>query len=389
MMRIPAMTLDEKIAQLFVLRVHGATADTTEPEAVSRNQAAYGMDNAAALVSAYQPGGIIFFRDAGNIRNPVQLAQLSNGIQQSALERPVTDPVPLLIATDQEGGRVARMSPPATWFPSARALAAVGTDATRDAATVMARELSAMGITQNYAPVADVNVNPDNPVIGDRSFGTDPQVAAEHVRAQVDGFQQGGVLSTAKHFPGHGDTSVDTHTGRAVITHSRAQWERLDRPPFAAAIEAGVDAIMTGHLNFPELDPSETIATTSYPIITGLLRNELGFDGVVVTDGLEMSAARAEHDDDETPLRALLAGVDQLLIPPDGAFLSAVKAIRRAVEDGELSVDRIDESVTRILRLKQRCGLLDDPLVNTDMAGRTVGSRDHQRTARELIAASS
>ncbi|NED97651.1 hypothetical protein G1H11_20335 [Phytoactinopolyspora alkaliphila] len=380
------MTLDEKITQLFVLRVYGATADTTDPESVARTQAAYGVDSTAELVERYQPGGVIYFRDTGNIENPVQVAELSNAIQQAALKRS-SDPIPVLITTDHEGGRVARMSPPATWIPAARVLASAGAAAATDAATLMGRELRCMGIAQNYAPVADVNVNPANPVIGDRSFSADPQVASEFVQAQVEGFQAGGVRATVKHFPGHGDTSVDTHTGRAVITHTREEWEELDLPPFQAAIAAGVDSIMTGHLIFPELDRSEAIATTSRRILTDLLRTELGFDGVVVTDGLEMSAARMAHPDHEAPLRALQAGADQLLTPTVGSFTAAVETIRKAVEDGELSVERLDQSVERILRLKKNAGLFDDPLVDPEIVAKTVGSRDHQQQARRLLSA--
>lgn len=383
------MTLEEKISQLFVLRVHGATANTTDAEAVARNQTAYGVDNAAALVSTYQPGGIIYFRDSGNIDNPAQIAELSNEIQHAALDRPTPDPVPVLITADQEGGRVARMSPPATWLPPARTVAAAGVDTAETAATIMARELRSMGIRQNYAPVANVSVNPDNPVIGDRAFGSRPEAVTTFVRAQVRGFQRGGVAATAKHFPGHGGTTVGTHVGEALITHSRQEWEQLGLPPFQAAVEADVDAVMTGHVIFPALDPAQSIATTSYPIITGLLRQELGFDGVVVADSLDMPAARLAHDDVQAPLRALQAGVDQLLTPPGDTFPAAVKVIKRAVQDGELSPARIDESVDRILRMKRRIGLFDQPIVDVEVAAHTVGAREHQRLARRLTSTSS
>ncbi|WP_165368340.1 glycoside hydrolase family 3 protein [Phytoactinopolyspora endophytica] len=378
------MTLDEKIAQLFVLRVHGASADTSDQEAVQLNQAAYGVDNAERLVSEYQPGGVIYFRNAGNIRNPAQIAELSNGIQNAALNRSTSDPIPLLIGADQEGGKVARLSPPATWLPSARALATLGTEAAEEGATLFAREMHAMGIVQDYAPVADVNINPENPVIGDRAFSSKPDTVCEFVRAQIRGFQHGGVAAAVKHFPGHGDTTADTHTSQAVITHSRSQWREFDLPPFQAAIKADVDVVMTGHLIFPALDPSESIATTSYPIITDILRRELEFDGVVITDGLEMAAARVTYSDEETPLRALQAGADQLLLPPAGSFPAALKTIRRAVEDGDLSEDRIDQSIERILRLKQRYGLFDNPISDVGQVGQTVGSRHHLETARRL-----
>jgi beta-glucosidase-like glycosyl hydrolase len=401
---VEQMTLEEKIAQLFVLRIYGDRADTVDADAVAKNQAAYGLDNAAELVTEHQPGGIAYFRFTDNVHDAVQVAELSNGIQRAALESATPrrrHPIPVLIAADHEGGRVVRMSPPAVPLPSAAELAQsseawqegdragtyVADHLPELVAILAARELRALGVHQNYAPVADVNINPDNPVIGDRSFGTDPLRVAAHVAAQVRGYQHGGVAATVKHFPGHGDTAVDTHSGQAVITHTREEWEKLDLPPFRAAIEAGVDAVMTGHLVFPELDPTGEIATTSYPIISELLRGELGFDGVVATDGLGMDAAVLAHDPEVLPLRALQAGVDQLVVPADGTFSTAAKAIHAAVMSGELSRERIDESVTRILRLKAKYGLFSNPLVDPQAAAASVGSDETQREMERLLGA--
>ncbi len=161
-----------------------------------------------------------------------------------------------------------------------------------------------------------MNVNPANPVIGVRSFGADPQAVAELVAAEVTGYQRSGVAACAKHFPGHGDTATDSHTGLPVITHSREQWAELDAPPFRAAIDAGIDAIMTAHLVVPALDDSGDPATLSRPILTGILREELGYDGVVVTDSLGMEGVRTKYGDERVPVLALKAGVDQLLNPP-------------------------------------------------------------------------
>ena len=227
---------------------------------------------------------------------------------------------PLLISTDQEHGIVARVGKPATLLPggdgAGRGRLARPTPAT--AAGSPGAELAAMGIRQNYAPVADVNVNPANPVIGVRSFGSDPRaVAGAGRRRRSQGYQGAGVAATAKHFPGHGDTNVDSHTGLPVITHTREQWEKLDAPPFRAAVAAGIDSIMTAHIVVPALDPSEDPATLSRPILTGILREELGYDGVVVTDSLGMEGVRTKYGDDRVPVLALKAGVDQLLNPPD------------------------------------------------------------------------
>ncbi|GDY53827.1 hypothetical protein SVIO_044500 [Streptomyces violaceusniger] len=312
---IGRMTLDQKIGQLFVMRVYGHSATRPDPADVAANRKEIGVDNAAELIAKYHVGGVMYIGWAHNIRDPHQVAALSNGIQKAALATSV--PVPVLLSTDQEYGTVARVGAPATLFPGAMALGAGGSAAdARTAARTAGAELAALGIRQDYAPIADVNVDPANPVIGVRSFGADPKAVARMVAAQVAGYQSAGVAATAKHFPGHGDTSVDSHVGLPRITHSRKEWERLDAPPFRAAIEAGIDSIMTAHLLFPALDPADDPATLSRPILTGVLREELGYDGVVVTDSLGMEGVRKKYGDDRVPVLALKAGVDQLLNPP-------------------------------------------------------------------------
>ncbi|MEU5101755.1 glycoside hydrolase family 3 protein [Streptomyces sp. NPDC021354] len=375
------MTLDEKIGQLFVARVYGHSATAPDPADIAQNRKEAGVANAAELIAKYHVGGIMYIGWAHNIRDPHQLAALSNGIQKAALAGPA--PVPVLLSTDQEHGIVTRIGAPATLLPGAMALGAGRSAAdARTAAGIAGAELAALGIRQDYAPVADVNVDPANPVIGVRSFGADPRAVARLVAAQVEGYQSAGVAATAKHFPGHGDTAVDSHIGLPVITHSRAEWERLDAPPFRAAIEAGIDAIMTAHLLFPALDPVDDPATLSKPIITGVLRRELGFGGVVVTDSLGMAGVRKKYGDGRVPVLALKAGADQLLNPPD--LPTAWAAVRRAVREGVLSEARIEESVLRILELKARRGLFDDPHTSDREVNRTVGTREHRAAADRI-----
>ncbi|MBL1098036.1 glycoside hydrolase family 3 protein [Streptomyces coffeae] len=379
---IGRMTLDQKIGQLFVMRVYGHSATAPDPADVASNQKELGVANAAELIAKYHIGGIIYFGWTHNIRDPHQVAALSNGIQKAALgDRRA--PVPLLLSTDQEHGIVARVGAPATLLPGAMALGAGGSakDA-HSAGRIAGAELAALGIRQDYAPVADVNVNPANPVIGVRSFGADPQAAARLVAAQVAGYQSAGVAATAKHFPGHGDTTVDSHVGLPVITHSRKEWERLDAPPFRAAIDAGIDSIMTAHLLFPALDPADDPATLSRPILTGVLREELGYDGVVVTDSLGMEGVRKKYGDDRVPVLALKAGVDQLLNPPD--LTAAWRGVHKAVRDGEITEERIDTSLRRILELKARRGLFDDPYTSAREVDRTVGIRKHRAAADRI-----
>ncbi|MEV2243781.1 glycoside hydrolase family 3 protein [Streptomyces sp. NPDC049970] len=378
---IARMSLEEKVGQLFVMRVYGHSATAPDQADIDANLDEIGVRTAAELISTYHVGGIIYFAWAHNTRDPHQIADLSNGIQRAGLAG--RTPLPLLVSTDQEHGIVCRVGEPATLLPGAMALGAGGSRSdTRRAGLIAGAELAAMGINQNYAPDADVNVNPANPVIGVRSFGSDPESVAGMVAAQVKGYQGAGIASTAKHFPGHGDTSTDSHTGLPVISHTREQWAQLDAPPFRAAVAAGIDSIMTAHIVVPALDASEDPATLSHPILTGILREELGYDGVVVTDALGMEGVRTKYGDERVPVLALLAGVDQLLNPPD--LKVAWNAVLNAVKGGEISEARIEESILRILRLKTKLGLFRDPYVTHRGVDRTVGVRSHLAAADRI-----
>ncbi|WP_053690471.1 glycoside hydrolase family 3 protein [Streptomyces sp. WM6372] len=413
---VAGMSLAEKVGQLFVSRAYGHSATDPDPADAEQNLKLFGVRTAAELVSRYHLGGIIYFSWAHNTRGPQQIAELSAALQRAAAG--TGSGVPLLLSTDQEHGAVARIGKPATLLPGAMALGARhgagGTSGTsgaggstgggtggstghtgtgpdsaaaaeaRRAARIAGAELAAMGIRQDYAPVADVNVNPANPVIGVRSFGSDPQAVAALVAAQVRGYQGAGVAATAKHFPGHGDTETDSHVGLPVMRHSRAQWEELDEPPFRAAVEAGVDAVMTAHIVFPALDPSGDPATLSRPIVTGILRERLGFRGVVVTDALDMAGVRQKYGDDRVPVLALKAGCDQLLNPPDLGL--AHRSVLAAVEAGELSQARIEESVLRILELKARRGLFDAAHTAAGKTDALVGIPAHLTAADEIAA---
>ncbi|MFC6829434.1 glycoside hydrolase family 3 protein [Streptomyces goshikiensis] len=377
------MSLEEKVGQLFVSRAYGHSATDPDPADAEKNLAQFGVRTAAELVSRYHLGGVIYFAWAQNTRTPHQIAELSNGLQRAAAATGAG--VPLLLSTDQEHGIIARIGKPATLLPGAMALGAGrSTDAARRAGRIAGTELASMGIRQDYAPVADVNVNPANPVIGVRSFGSDPRAVAGLVAAQVRGYQGAGVAATAKHFPGHGDTETDSHVGLPVMRHTRAQWEELDEPPFRAAVAAGVDAVMTAHIVFPALDPSQDPATLSHPVVTGILRERLGFRGVVVTDALDMAGVRQKYGDDRVPVLALKAGCDQLLNAPDLAL--AQRSVLAAVAAGELSEARIEESVLRILELKARRGLFDDPYTSAERVDAATGTAAHLAAADAIAA---
>lgn len=382
---VKKMTLKEKVGQLFVTYAYGQTADTTNATDVANNQRELGVANGKELIEKYHVGGVIYFAWSNNVANPPQIAGLSNGLQRVATAQRTR--IPLLIATDQEHGVVTRVGPPATQLPGSMALGAGRSETNAyDAAQISGKELRAIGINQNFAPVADVNVNAQNPVIGVRSFGSDPSLVSSLVAATVDGYQDSNVSATAKHFPGHGDTATDSHYGVPIINHSRSEWGSIDAPPFRAAIQRGIDSIMTAHIVVPALDPSGRPATLSKPIITDILRGELGYDGVVITDALTMQGVRDNFGDDRIPVLALQAGVDQLLMPAPGKLDIAYNAVLDAVRSGELTEERIDESVGRVLRLKMKRGLFEpeNVLVDESKVGSRVGTAAHQARAQGI-----
>ncbi|WP_431873120.1 glycoside hydrolase family 3 protein [Nocardiopsis eucommiae] len=359
------MDLDDKIGQLLVLTAQGTTA----------------ADN-AAQIEAHRPGGVIYF-DA-NLNDAEQIARMSAGMQDQAAE--VGQGVPLFVSIDQEQGLVVRM-PVGTLFPDAMAVGATrDTDLAALRASTTADELLAVGVNMNYAPDADVNTDPNNPVIGIRSFGSDPELVSEMVLAESDAYSEHGVVPVIKHFPGHGDTDVDSHTGLPVIDLPRDRWEAEHLPPFRAAVDAGVDAIMTAHVLMPQLDPGEDPATLSPVIIDEILRGELGYDGVVTTDALNMEGVRQTHDDGEVAVRVVEAGVDQLLMPPDPG--AAVAAIREAVESGRLTEERIDQSVLRVLTLKEKRGVLERESADPAQADAAMENPEHAEAAQRVADAS-
>ena len=236
-------------------------------------------------------------------------------------------------------------------------------------------------MTQDYAPDSDVNINPNNPVIGIRSIGGDPRLVSTLAAAQVKGFHAGGVSAVAKHFPGHGDTGVDSHFGLPEVTHTLEQIHQIDLPPFRADIAAGVDTIMTAHVVMPAIDPGVP-ATMSHKILTGLLRDELGFDGLIVTDALDMAGATATYPPNVAPVRAVLAGADQLLVAPQ--MDTAYGAVLAAVRSGEISKQRLDESVYRILLHKFKRGLFTDSTVDVAAAPQIMGAPQHRAYAQAI-----
>lgn len=359
---LAGMTLDEKIGQLLVPALHATFMNPrSEPfQQIARN------------IVRFHVGGYHAFGG-----DPAALGLLINRMQKLAK-------VPLLITADLEGGPGYQFRG-ATRLPRAMALAATGNEAlVYEAGKIAALEGRAMGITVNFYPVVDVNNNPRNPIINIRSFGEDAHVVARFARAYIRGAQEHGHIATAKHFPGHGDTSEDSHLKLPVITVSRERLERVELLPFRAAIEAGVGAIMVAHISLPEIEPQSGVpASLSHVITTGLLREELGFRGLVFTDALTMRGVADHFTPEQAAVRAVKAGADLLLLPVD--VERSFRALKDAVRSGEIPLARVEASVRRILAAKARLGLHERSLVDFHHLESVVGNIEHQRLAREMM----
>ena len=307
--------------------------------------------SSARLIAEQQVGGVILFKR--NIESLEQVVALNTEL----FELGKAAAFPVIVSVDQEGGRVARLRGIMSDVPSMRA---VGAAAEHDAevpyrlGAMMARELSALGFHWDFAPVVDVDTNPQNPVIGERSFARDPQVVARLGARFIEGMQGAGVAASAKHFPGHGDTDVDSHHALPRLPHDLARLEAVELVPFRAAVKAGVASIMTAHVMFPALDASEP-ATLSPAILDGLLRKKLGYQGVVVSDDLEMAAVADRYGIEELVRLGLLAGVDLFLVCHDAdKQAAAVEAAFRLVESGRVPQARVEEALHRVHELKRR-----------------------------------
>ena len=302
------------------------------------------------LIKNYKPAGFTLFRSM-NIGSLEEVRQLTDKLQHLAKTAGLP---PFLICTDQEGGQLMALGD-CTPLPGNMALGATrSTELAYKAGYVLGRELAALGINVNYAPSADVNINPHNPVIGTRSFSDDPSLVGELASAVIYGIQSQGVAATVKHFPGHGDTQTDSHIGMPVIPHDMDRLRRVELPPFSDAIQAGVKMVMTAHLGVQAIDGEKPLpATLSKRIITGLLRQELGYSGAVVSDAMNMQAIRQGQLLGEDALQAVLAGVDLLLLADDPADYERVfVALSKAIQSGSLARVSVSESVERILNLK-------------------------------------
>ena len=334
------MTLSQKIGQMFVVGFSG----TSMPS------------NLSSAIEEYNFGNVIYL--AYNVASPNTLTKMTNDIQTKMVQE---NTVPGYITIDQEGGRVVRLSNGGTHFVSNMAIGGTG-DFNNGylEGQAIGKELINYGINCNFAPVLDVNNNPENPIIGIRSYSDNPLLVSLYGNEMIKGLKEANVIACSKHFPGHGNTSVDSHYGLPTITSTKDELYQTELAPFISAINNGIDSIMTTHIIFTAIDEKYP-ATLSEKVLTGLLREQLGFDGVIFTDGMEMGAVTNNFGGhDQTAIMAVKAGVDVLTYTSINSPITAHKAIMKAVQSGEISEERINESVRRILLQKLKYNILDD-----------------------------
>jgi beta-N-acetylhexosaminidase len=366
------MTLREMVAQLVMIPFFG------ENPASKRRE----FQEFSRLVRRSGVGGLILLNrvQGGVVRyaEPMALAAFLNRMQKQAKH-------PLIVGGDFERGASMRVSNTAK-FPHAMAYGAANDlEATRKTGAATARESRAMGVHWVFAPVADVNNNPANPIINIRSYGEDPKLVSLHVKAFIEGAhsaKRNGVLVTVKHFPGQGDTTTDTHLGLATVTGDRPRLDALELAPFRAAIAAGVDGVMTGHLAVPAIEGREIPATVSAKVVDGLLRKELGFDGLAVTDAMDMQGLTKQFPAGEAAVRAIEAGVDVLLIPSNAD--AAIQGVMAAIANKRLPVERIHRSVIKLLTAKQRLGLFQNRLVNLEQVSEQIDAPESSDLAQSV-----
>lgn len=336
--QINIMTMDDKLGQMLIVGLEGFTMD----------------DNTRQMIEANHVGGFILY--SSNVENPGQLVNLTNTLKLSNS----TNEIPLFISVDEEGGRISRVPKELQKLPANMAIGKVdNAEFSYKIGGILADELKAFGFNLDYAPVLDINSNPKNPVIGDRAFGTEAELVSRLGVQTMKGIQEGGVIPVVKHFPGHGDTSVDSHIGLPRVESDLERLKSFELIPFENAIRNSADAVMVAHILLPKLD-AENPATLSKTIITEILRKQLGFDGVVITDDMTMGAIAKNYELGSAAVRSVAAGSDVILVAHgyDNA-LTVLNSLKEAVESGDISEERINQSVYRILRLKQKYNLED------------------------------
>lgn len=335
---IDQMSIEEKVGQMVIVGVEGNTFNS----------------DIGKMINDYHIGGFIFM--GKSVKNTSQLLKLVNDIKTAN----ANNKIPLFLSLDQEGGKVDRMPEEFKRYPSNMAIGKINNrELSYNIGNTLAYEISSFGFNMDFAPVLDINSNPKNPVIGDRSFGTSSQLVSSLGVETMKGIQRGNVISVVKHFPGHGDTSVDSHVGLPKVNKDLKQLESFELIPFKEAVKNNVDGIMIGHILLPKID-SKYPASLSSVVINDILREQLDFKGIVITDDMTMGAISKNYNIGDAAVRSINAGSDIILIAHDyNKGIEAVTSIIRAVNSGNIKMDRIDESLYRILKLKEKYNLKD------------------------------
>ncbi|HLU23129.1 MAG TPA: beta-N-acetylhexosaminidase [Bacillaceae bacterium] len=343
---IDNMSLEEKVGQMIFAGIDDTVLN----------------ENTKTLISKYNVGGLIFYGD--NLQNPEQSVELLNDVKTTNLD----NRFPLFLGIDQEGGRVTRLPGNIVEMPTNQQIGEIGNERfSYDFGELLGQQLNAFGFNMNFAPVLDVNSNPNNPVIGDRSFGNNVDIVSKLGIQTMKGIEAQHVIPVVKHFPGHGDTSVDSHLELPIVDKTREEINELEIIPFQKAINEGTDVVMVAHILLPKIDPTYP-SSMSTPIISGILREELQFNGVVMTDDMTMNAIMDHYGIGEAIVESVKAGSDIVLIAHDfSKVITAIDALVSAVESGEISESRINESVERIIKLKQKYKLKDTTVDNVDI----------------------
>ena len=344
--QLSSLTLEEKIGQMILAGVQGTTLD----------------DQAKQMITDQKVGGIIFYA------NNVSTLEGTAKFVQSIKEANQSNPVPIFMSVDQEGGKVSRMPETVESIPSSRKVGETKDSALAETmGELLARQVQLAGFNVDFAPVLDVNSNPKNPVIGDRSFGSSAELVSRMGIAEMKGLRNEGIIPVVKHFPGHGDTSVDSHLDLPVVNKTEKQLAELEWIPFQAAVKEQVEAVMVAHILFPKLDPDHP-ASLSDVIIGEHLRGKFNYDGVVITDDLSMGAIAKNYKLDQAALATVKAGSDILLVAHSYESAKTIfDTLISAVKSGKITESRIDESVYRILALKQQYKLSDDQKASGDL----------------------
>ena len=343
--QIMGMSLDEKIGQMVIVGLDGYAVD----------------EHARQMIEEYNVGGFILFKS--NIQNSSQMLGFLNSLKRVNQ----SNKVPLFLSVDEEGGRVSRLPDEFLKIPSNRTIGKLNNSSvSHQVGSIIGEELKSFGMNMDFAPVLDINSNPKNPVIGDRSFGTTPELVSKLGVQTMKGLQSKNIIPVIKHFPGHGDTSTDSHVGLPRVNNDLKRLRSFELRPFRDAIENGAEAVMVAHILLPKIDPKNP-ASFSRTIISDILRTEMNYDGVVITDDFTMGAIVKNYNIGQAAVKSVLAGSDIVLVCHDfEKEKTVISALRNAAQSGQLPMDRIDKSVTRILQLKQEHGITDDPAKSVD-----------------------